>query len=114
MTQYILAVLTFIVLFVLLRLWVTAYDLKKLQERLEALETAKGKLEDATQLDKLNIDALWKAVEALRNAAAAHREAVSALASRTAQQRSGAQPVQQYSSEAAAAARKRSTPRKPS
>ena len=114
MTHYILAVLTFIVLFALLRLWVTAYDLKKLQERLESLETTKTALQANTQWAEHSIEAVLKDVEELQSTVAIHHETMLNLASRISQQRSGAPPMQQYSPEAAAAARKRSTPRKPS
>ena len=114
MTQYILAVLTLIVLFALLRLWVTAYDLKKLQARLEALENAKTALQANTQWAEHNIQVVLKDVEELQSTVAKHHEDMLNLASRISQQRSGATPMQQYSPEAAAAVRKRSTPRKPS
>ena len=114
MTQYILVGLTCIVLFVLWRWWITAYDLKKIQERLKALEITKTELQESTQWAKHTIDIVCSEVEVLRSAVKRHREALAEPAARAAPQRSGAQPMQRFSPEAAAAARKRSTPRKPS
>ncbi len=105
MTQYILAGLTCTVLVVLWRWWITAYDLKKLQEGLTELQAS-------TQCTKHNIDEVWKDIEALQSTVQQHHEALTTIASRASQQRSGAQPMQRFSPEAAAAARKRSTPRK--
>ena len=114
MTQYILVGLTLIVLVMLWHSLVTAYDLRKLREHLQALESTKTELQESTQWTKRTIDMMCSEVEVLRSAVKGHREALAALAARATHQRSSAQPMQSFSPEAAAAVRKRSTPRKPS